>query len=221
AFRSVYKEKTGARTTFDRSNVHVSMRAPKTGELVSAKSFGENLFHMLVLQHSLENEDAPEDPAAEVNANLLRAALGPDLAPHAEELFLGRAADKLVKTISKKEFARVVVERCRKHVDLVVSLADYESIVISLIRVVRLSVYFVLILIFARIFGSNQAAQTLTWASLIFAVGFVFSGTTNNFGDCCLFVFVTRPFDVGDTISMEAAGDRTHIVQGIKLFSTV
>lgn len=215
AFKLNVRARSEPKTTFDRSAVHVSMKAPDTGDRVSAKIFGENLFDMLMLQHAISTSDA-ERVITELNSGVLEDALGPDLASHGEQLFgLG------FKTISKELFARTVVDRCRKHVDLTSSLADYESIVVSLTRIVRVAAYFFLAFIFARISGPDQANQTITWASLVFAVGFVFSGATNNLSDCCLFVFVTRPFDVGDRICITAEPENQYVVERIGLLSTV
>ncbi|KAG5179450.1 hypothetical protein JKP88DRAFT_326968 [Tribonema minus] len=168
--------------------------------------------------------DVPSGDAAAALAGVLtlrslRPAMCKPLARKTLEL-LDANADA---TITEDEFVSAIVRVYQKRRSLSLSLQDYEIILRKLSYM--LSVGFAVFLLFVClwIFGQGVVGLGVSWVSLLLAGSFVFSTSAQGLCESFVFIFVTRPFDVGDGVHFrdDMGQDNVFVVHRINLLSTV
>lgn len=113
------------------------------------------------------------------------------------------------KFLIKRIYGLVFNVMTRRHVD-----ASLTTFVLSLIRI---TLYFVLIIIAIGILGVETSSFIAIFASAGVAVGMALSGTLQNFAGGVL-ILLLKPYKVGDFIEVQGF---TGTVKSIQLFNTV
>jgi small-conductance mechanosensitive channel len=126
------------------------------------------------------------------------------------------------ESISRDEFARAFVRIYRERRSLTRSMKDYELVINKLGHIFALFMYLILLIICCLIFRLNVAQLAVTSIGLFVGFSFMFGSTATNLMESCIFIFITRAYDVGDRISFVENGEKLNcVVQQINLLSTI
>eukprot|EP00051_Salpingoeca_urceolata_P005651 m.75433 g.75433 ORF g.75433 m.75433 type:complete len:870 (-) comp14481_c0_seq3:95-2704(-) len=115
-------------------------------------------------------------------------------------------------------------ERClalyRDRRNLARSLSDLDSIIIALGSFLNGGIVFVLLFAFIVVFNEGQIADlVVSLTTTFFALSFVFADTAKNFFNSFIFLFIRKPYDVGDRVTISEAYETMYVVR-LELLTT-
>ncbi|KAG5178786.1 Mechanosensitive ion channel-domain-containing protein [Tribonema minus] len=102
--------------------------------------------------------------------------------------------------ITHEEVVNGVVNIYKDHQSLALTLQDSQRMAHKLGEVLGAGILIALIFIWLRIFGRDIFALTLTFASVLVGVSVLIGPASANLFASIVFIFVQRPFDVGDRV---------------------
>ncbi len=125
-------------------------------------------------------------------------------------------------SISKKIFCNTFVRINKERKSLLLSIKDYENIILKLGHIFSGLMYIILFFISLYIFNINIQKLTVTWLSLFLGISFMFSSTCSSFIESVTFIFITHNYDIGDRITFINDGQSINcLVTKINLLNTV
>lgn len=147
----------------------------------------------------------------------LERALDSGLAPAALRLLDLNSDGQVGRDDFVKGFQALHDQRLSLHK----TLHDYNSILHTLNKALWSVTILILGFVLMYVAGVDVIENRLTWLSLFVALGVVFGSTAQRFFEGCVLVFVTRPYDVEDKVTIrDSSGSQSLIVQKIELLST-
>ncbi|KAG5177247.1 Mechanosensitive ion channel-domain-containing protein [Tribonema minus] len=169
-----------------------------------------------------DDEDDPSPPKT-LTLWMLRPVMIKQLAVKTMALLDGDTAVACDAEITRHKFQNAMVTIYQQRRSLALTLKDYESILIKLGYVISLVWSFIALFVFLWIFDQNILGLGVTWVSLVVAFSFLFGSSAANFFESCVFIFVTRAYDVGDRVYIkdELNDEANYVVQRINMLTTV
>jgi len=119
--------------------------------------------------------------------------------------------------VDTKEMIKVFTDIQREKQALAFALDDTQTIVAKLDDVLRAVMWIILLFAFLFIFNVDVASILLSLTSLVVASAFAVGDSAKNLFNSVIFIFVTRPFDVGDRCNVEGMN---YYVEKIDLMTT-
>ncbi|CAM9872044.1 unnamed protein product [Phaeothamnion confervicola] len=125
--------------------------------------------------------------------------------------------------ITRNEFVESIVNIYQQRKSLALTLKDYEAILSKLGYIISGFVLFLLMFIWLWILGQDVMSLGISWVSFLIAFSFLFGSSAQNFCESCIFIFVTRAYDVADRVMFrdDMGNEVNVIVEKVNLLSTV
>ncbi|KAJ2614230.1 hypothetical protein H4S08_001799 [Coemansia sp. RSA 1365] len=120
--------------------------------------------------------------------------------------------------ISKREMRDRVLLIYKERRLLLNALSDMSQVVGKLDLFLTAFALVVIVIIALMVFGLDALKSLATMGTMFVAWSFVFGGTFKNIFECIIFLFQVHPYDVGDTVFLNA---ENLTVYKIRLLSTV
>lgn len=105
--------------------------------------------------------------------------------------------------------------------------ANSSQIDVAFETIVNVGFYFIMAFIILAIMSIDPVALFLSLSSLLLSFSFMFSGASSKYFEGLLLIFVRRPYDIGDRVSVSdvnkdtsSDGSMTWFVEGVSLFTT-
>lgn len=97
----------------------------------------------------------------------------------------------------------LIINAGNERKDRAISMQDISSAIGVLDKMLSFAVVIAIAFIYATFFSKAFATKTATMWTSFTGLAFAIGGTVTEFLSCCIFLFVKRPYDIGDRVNID------------------